>query len=29
MWNGKHGKLTYGSFPSAASDATKALEKMC
>lgn len=29
MWNGKHGKMSYGSFPSTTSDATKALEKMC
>lgn len=29
LWNGKHGKMSYGSFPSSASDATKALEKMC
>lgn len=29
-WNGKHGKMPYGGpFPSAAGDATKALEKMC
>lgn len=29
MWNGKHGKIPYGSFPTTTSDATKALEKMC